>query len=428
MNYIKSRTSLLSNLVFIFILGSVSIFAQQKKLDQKSLDADLKYYYKISKEKNLSWNDRLYILNRIYEKYKYSNVNIEKLNIEIEKVKKNLESKETALTQEIKVSSVSYQSYNSTGPAIQPVEYSTKTVVLTSQDSVGGKTQKVSSFRDTTQDYIISAGDIMYISVSPAEELSKEVVVNPDGAITFPLIGTLKVAGLTVKEFTNLMLKNLSVYVANPKVNVTVKYFSKKQIFLMGEVKRPGGYPYKEDMRLLELISLAGGFTQYAGVRNIKIYRGEKEKQQTIIVNLEEILNSGDITKDFVLQPGDIVEVPKEPKTISVIGAVNKPGSFPWHEGIDILEALSFPEGPRDVASLSRVKIFRGTSKDRKVIFVNVNKLLKGDLKGNVLLEPGDVVVVPYKKIASGQWFVNTVLPWLTLVTMILVIISYTSK
>ncbi|MFN3550258.1 MAG: polysaccharide biosynthesis/export family protein [Endomicrobiia bacterium] len=392
-----------NNSVIIFVvityLMSISIptFAQQQsQLNSKNLESDLKYYYKISQQQKLSANDKLYILNRIYEKYKNTEINLTKLQKEINKVKQEIQ-KEVLQNKNANI-----------------IEAKTQTF----------ETQNVENSVNEER-YKISSGDVLFIQVFPSEELSTEVVVTPDGKIVLPLIGALKAEGLTIKELKKDIENSLSIYISNPTVNIIVKYFSKKQIFIMGEIKNPGGYQYREGLKLLELISQAGGVTPYAGVRNIKIYRGGKEKQEIINVDLQEIFS--DTSKDILLQPADIVEVPRQPKSISVIGAVNQSGSFDWYEGIDILKAISLARGHTDVASLSKVRIFREkTVNEKEVILVDVKKLLNGDLTKNISLQPGDVVYVPRKFLVTGQWFVNTVLPWLTLITTILVLINYT--
>ncbi|MCX7715942.1 MAG: polysaccharide export protein [Endomicrobia bacterium] len=373
-----------------------------QKLTQETLEADLQYYYNISKQKNLSPNDKLYILNRIYNKYKSSNVNLLKLQQEINIVKNELQKQK-------KIVIHSTQSYHTT-------ELSTQ------QDRKN--LQIISPIEKSEEEkYKISAGDVLFIKVKPAEELSKEVVVTPDGKIVLPLIGTIKVEGLTLKEAEKIIEKNLSIYITNPEVSIVTKFFSKRQVFILGEVKNPGGYQYRENLKLFELISESGGVTQYAGTKNIKIYRGEK-KQQVLTVNLEEIFSEPD--KDILLQPGDIIEVPRLPKTISVIGEVNYPGSYEWYENIDVIKVLTLARGYTATAKLSSVRVFRETPQGKQIIPVDVNAILSGKLEKNIILQPGDVVYVPRKPLVSAQWFVNTVLPWLTLITTVLFLISYT--
>ena len=373
--------------VFMLIYSFSLVYSQQTNLTQKQLEVDLQYYYKTVKQKNLTPNDKLYILNRIYDKYKNSNLDLTKLKQEIDLVKSEIK-----------------QQKEEKQKITQPDE---------------------EKFLPT-DDYKISAGDILFIRVSPAEELSKEVVVSADGKIVFPLIGAIKVEGYTIKEAEKILQKNLAVYITQPKVSITVKLYSRKQVFILGEVKSPGGYLYKDGLKLFELISQAGGLTKYAGTRNIKIYRGEKKEQKVIIANLDEII--ADPSKDILLLPGDIVEVPKQPKTISVIGEVTYPGMYEWYEQLDIIQALSLARGYTATAKLSSVKIFRETSSGQKqVINVNVAEILNGNLQKNVILEPGDVVYVPKKPLVPATWFVNTVLPWLALISSVLLLITYLS-
>lgn len=369
-------------------------------LTQDSFESDMQYYYKISKQRNLSANDKLYILNRIYEKYKNSSVDLTKLQQEIQVVKTELEKQKT----------------------LSVKQDSTSNVDDKQQKKIATESLQLTTYKQTDEKYKISAGDVLFVRVSPAEELSKEVIVTADGKIVLPLIGSVKVEGMTLAETEKMLEKLYAVYISNPKVNIVVKFYSKRQLFIMGEVKNPGGYPYEENIKLLELISKAGGLTQYAG-KTVKIYRGEKTEQQVITVNIDEILK--DVSKDVVLVPGDIIEVIKGPKTVSVIGEVVYPGTYDWYENLDVLKAISMARGYTATAKLSGVKVFRETSKGKEVINVNVARVLNGKMEENILLQPGDIVYVPRKPLVSGQWFVNTVLPWLTLIASVFLLISY---
>lgn len=394
--------------MLIFLIASN---LHPQNLTQRDLQNDLNYYYRItSQKKDLSANDKLYILDRIYQKYKDTNLDLSKLKREIEKVKLQLE-KEKSLKTDISSKTITQQTSN-----LQDTkrDISTNTSSDTSQSRRFIEDEK----------YRISVGDILYIRVLPAEDLSSEVVVAPDGKISFPLIGSLKVEGLTIKELQQILEKNLSIYISRPRVSIVIRYFAKKQVFIMGEVRNPGGYQYHEGLKLFELISLAGGFTPQAGIKNIKIYRGEKGKQKVITVNFEEIIT--DTSKDILLEPADIIEVPKQPKSISIIGAVLSPGSYEWQDNLDILKALSLAGGPAEIADLASIRIFReNPDGTRRFINVNAKKLLKGDLSKNIKLQPADIVYVPKRPFVSGQWIVNTLLPWTSLIISIFIIITY---
>lgn len=407
----------MKKLIF-FIMCVILIISETypQKLSQKDLQDDLNYYYKItSQKKDLSANDKLYILNRIYQKYKDSNLDLSKLKEEIEKVKLQLEQEKTLKVQtSSKTTNQEIQDSNST------LRFSPKESSFTVVSETFQQPKKIIE----DEKYKISVGDILYIRVFPAEDLSSEVIVAPDGKISFPLLGSLKVEGMTVKELQQTLEKNLSVYISKPKVNIIIRYFAKKQVFIMGEIRNPGGYQYHEGLKLFELISTAGGFTPQAGTKNIKIYRGEKGKQKTIIVNFDEIIT--DTSKDILLEPGDIIEVPRQPKSISIIGAVVSPGSYEWQDNLDILKALSLAGGPSDIADLTSIKIFReNPDGTKKLINVNAKKLLKGDLSKNIKLQPADIVYVPKRPFVSGQWIVNTLLPWTSLIISIFIIITY---
>ncbi|MFN3967010.1 MAG: SLBB domain-containing protein [Endomicrobiia bacterium] len=372
------------------------LYTEQQNLSEETLKSDLSYYKKLSIQKNLTDNDKYYILLRIYEKYKDTSIDISNLIKEIKKVKPDFQAKSSTKAksdEEIK-----------------------------KNQEIKSETEKIK------EDYKIEEGDVLNIFVQPANELSRETIVLQDGTIDFPLIGNIKAKGLTAKQLSKVIEDGLSLYVTRPSVSVSIKYFSRRQVFVMGEVVRPGAYEYRENFRLFDLITTAGGFTQLAGTKNIKVHRGEPHSRKTININLDEILRSGDLSKDFVLEPGDIVEVPRQPKKISVIGEVRNPGNYDWKEDMFVLDAVSIAGGPSDLAKLGSVKIFRETQESRKTFEVNLRKVMSGNTRFDKKLEPGDIVFVPKKTLASGQWFVNTLLPWLSLISLVLVIIAYTPK
>jgi len=376
------------------LLNRVFSIEEQKTLSEETLKSDLSYYKKISTQKNLTNNDKYYILLKIYDKYKNTSIDKSGLLREIKKVKPDFQEENST---EIK------------------------------SDKKIQETKPPESEKEK-EGYRIEQGDVLSIFVQPADELSRETIVLQDGTIDFPLIGNVKAKGLTAKELSKVIEQGLSLYVTKPSVSVRVKYFSRRQVFVMGEVLRPGAYEYRENLRLFDLITTAGGFTQFSGTKNIKVHRGEPQDRKTINVDLDEILKSGDLSKDFILEPGDIVEVPRQPKKISVIGEVRTPGNYDWKENMFVLDAVSVAGGPGDLAKLGSVKIFRETGTSRKTFEVNLKKVMSGNTQLDKKLEPGDIVFVPKKTLASGQWFVNTVLPWLSLISLVLVIIAYTPK
>lgn len=157
----------------------------------------------------------------------------------------------------------------------------------------------------------ISAGDRISLKVLPAEEFSQELLVAPDGKIVLPLIGSIQVAGLTSQELQNILEGKLARYVAHPKVTVNIHRFSSRRVSIIGEIRSPGYYEFKDGMMLLGLVSQAGGVSATARSSHVRILRRGRSGKDVALVDLEAILK-GDMSKDVALKPGDTVVVPKK--------------------------------------------------------------------------------------------------------------------
>ena len=272
--------------------------------------------------------------------------------------------------------------------------------------------------------YRIEAGDILSVAVYPAEELSREVVVQPDGKIPFALIGSAEAKGNTPDQLSEQLSKNLGRFISNPQVTVSVRQFSRRQVFVTGEVRTPGAYNYKENLRLMEFISSAGGFAENADRKSVKIFRGPPTRRQTHNVNIEEIVRSGDFSKDFLLEPGDIIEVPKGRARVAILGDVRNPGYYDYRENMQLLELISLAGGFSDTAQIAKVTVLHPGPEPGaadKTLLVNLNKTLSGQQKDKTIA-PGDTVYVPKKAIATANWFATTILPWLSLISLVFVI------
>ncbi|MBU0951791.1 MAG: SLBB domain-containing protein [Elusimicrobia bacterium] len=416
----------------VFVLISSSPFAQQKTavLTEKNLKNDISYYQKTAAQKNLNPSDRYYVLQKILKKYRNSKVNLAVLDAEINKVKPKEAPAKPITKPVVPVVSSPIPSVP-TVPAIPAVPAPKPAAVKPKIEQVKPKTEnkpKTEQVDNDLSNYKIETGDVLSISVRPAKELSQESAVKPDGTISMPLIGNISAQGATIEELTQFIEKGLSVYVTSPKVSIGMKSFNRRQVFIMGEVNRPGSIEYRSQLRLYDSITIAGGLTKNAGIKNIKVHRGEAQNRKTLDMDLESILKTGDFSKDFILEPGDIVEIPKEPKKISIIGEVRSPGSYDWRANLTVLDVVSTAGGPTDVAKLNAVKIFRGQEAARETIEIDLKSIIKGKTQLDIKVEPGDIVYIPIKGYVSNQWLLPVVMPWLTLVAMVLVIASYMGR
>lgn len=159
--------------------------------------------------------------------------------------------------------------------------------------------------------YHVGIGDVLTIEVFGEEEMTSKYTVSEGGAIDFPLLGRVKVGGLTPSQVTNRIRGALaSDYLVNPKVQVTVEsYGARGKIYVSGAVKTAGAYPYEPGLTVLNAVVLAGGFTELASPARTKLMRRDNSKSKTTTVNLKKILK-GKIN-DIVLQPGDRIFIPE---------------------------------------------------------------------------------------------------------------------
>jgi polysaccharide biosynthesis/export protein len=161
--------------------------------------------------------------------------------------------------------------------------------------------------------YRIGPENVLQIDVyyGRDRELSRRVRVSSRGLITFPLLGEVPVAGLTVadleKDLTELLEKD---YLVNPQVSVFIEEYS--TVSILGQVAEPGSYEIKGSLTAIELISLAGGFTRIAATNDVRIMRNRPDgTRQTIRLKANDIINKGREDEDVVLESGDIVTVPE---------------------------------------------------------------------------------------------------------------------
>lgn len=120
--------------------------------------------------------------------------------------------------------------------------------------------------------YVVGAGDVLFISVWKDEALTKNVTVTPDGRISFPLIGEVQAAGLTLKQLKQSLVKRLERYVPDAEINIAVQQVGSQAFYILGEVNRPGRYPVMGPLTTLQALATAGGLTPFAKKNSIKVF------------------------------------------------------------------------------------------------------------------------------------------------------------
>ncbi len=176
--------------------------------------------------------------------------------------------------------------------------------------SCGGKKVIEQSIPPPSTQYIIGPEDILKINVWKEPELSLSVPVRADGKISMPLIHDVPVVGLTPIELKEEITKRLSKFVENPTVSVIVEEINSLKIFIVGNVNQPGVYEIDREINVLQAISMAGGFTEWAKKSKIKIFRKHGGVEKVIKVNYNKIISGKHPELNIPLQPGDSIVVP----------------------------------------------------------------------------------------------------------------------
>ena len=158
--------------------------------------------------------------------------------------------------------------------------------------------------------YRLNPGDIINISVWNEESLQHDVVILPDGMISFPLAGQLAAAGLTVVELETDIKEELSEFPAEPVVTVSVTEAAGNAIYVMGKVLKPGSFAMTHEMDILQALSLAGGLTPYAKENSISVIRRQQSEQIQIDVRYADLKKGVNLSDNVLLKRGDIIVVP----------------------------------------------------------------------------------------------------------------------
>jgi polysaccharide biosynthesis/export protein len=171
----------------------------------------------------------------------------------------------------------------------------------------------VKVFGEVTADsdtYVIGPEDVLSINVWREETLTRQVPVRSDGNISLPLIDEIHAAGLTPLQLKEKLTLRLKEFIDNPNVSVIVTAANSQKVYVSGEVRTPGVYPLRGETTLLQVIPMAGGFTEWADQKKILIIRKEAGKDKRIVVNYKKIVSGEDMGANIVLKPGDTIIVP----------------------------------------------------------------------------------------------------------------------
>jgi polysaccharide export outer membrane protein len=158
--------------------------------------------------------------------------------------------------------------------------------------------------------YKLRAGDVLQVSIWKETDLQSEVLIRPDGGMTFALAGELQAAGHTVAELTSMLETRIRKFIPDAVVTVSVKSAGGNRVYVIGKVNRPGDFPLSGPIDVLQALSLAGGATPFANTNGIRILRREGDRQTSIPFRYSDVARGRRLDQNILLKSGDTVVVP----------------------------------------------------------------------------------------------------------------------
>jgi polysaccharide export outer membrane protein len=246
--------------------------------------------------------------------------------------------------------------------------------------------------------YIVGPNDVLAISVYDQPQLTGRYEVDADGTFTFPLIGRVTAGGLSLRALEDEIGGRLTRgFLKNPQVSVAIERYRSQQIFVMGEVQRPGPLEFTGSMTLIEALARAGSTTERAGF-DVLVVRprrggptpdfaavarsGESPDAKVIRVDVQ-MLQGGTLSQNIALQGGDTVFVPRA-ETAFVSGQVRSPGEYVIRRGMTVRQLLALAGGVTDRGSTRRIQVVRRVDTEETTTAADLTDLVQA----------GDTVVV----------------------------------
>jgi polysaccharide export outer membrane protein len=162
----------------------------------------------------------------------------------------------------------------------------------------------------TRPGYLLQSGDVLQVAVWKETDLTAEVLVRPDGGISFPLAGELPAAGHTVADLTAMLEQRIRKFEPDAVVTVAVKTANGNRVYVIGKVNRPGEFPLIGPIDVMQALSLAGGATPFADTNGIRVLRRDGKRQSSIAFRYNDVERGRKLEQNILLQSGDTVVVP----------------------------------------------------------------------------------------------------------------------
>lgn len=272
------------------------------------------------------------------------------------------------------------------------------------------------------EEYRLGRGDEITVDMSGRPELEAKLIVGPDGRISLPLAGEVRVAGLTRHESAKALESALSAYYSNLAVQITVTKYTANRVLVLGAVEHPGSFTFEDTPTLLGALTRGGlpktGPNNVADIpEQCAIYRGS---DQVMWVQLKSLIESGNPLADLRLRRDDVIYVPNMTEHfLSVLGEVQHPGPVQLTHASTLASVLASAGGFTEKAGMKpRIQIVDPATGKSRVL--SMNDLLNPAKTLEISLKPGQIIFVPRSGWYQATYFLERVAPLAELATMVL--------
>lgn len=267
--------------------------------------------------------------------------------------------------------------------------------------------------REVSDGYELGSGDEIVIEVWDRPELTRQYVVGPDGMVTLPVIGPMKLAGLSREEAVEKVRSAFEKYYLDPSVTLEVKGYRSNQVMVLGRVTNPGGLEFQTPPTLLEAITMAGGLpvggmgAEKAALSRCAVFRG---RDRVVWIELRKVLTGEDLTLNIRLRNRDVVYIPDaDDQLVYVMGEVHQPGAFRLTPDMSPLDALASAGGPNQDAADKIFMVQAATGETREI---KVKDLLRDAALAEYALQEGDTIYVPKRGLAKFGYVLQKLSPF----------------
>ena len=279
--------------------------------------------------------------------------------------------------------------------------------------------EEIEAFTETDEGiYHLGPGDEFSFLVRGRPDISlPSVIVAPDGMVSLPRIGLMKIQGMSLSDVTEQVRTSLQRYYANPEVTLLMRGYKNNRVYMLGQVAHPGVVHLPGSASLLEAIAMAGGVIKDTAGNSPPLNRCiiGRGKDKVIWLDLRDLLENGNIALNARLKNGDVVFIPQGQNVVAyILGEVRQPGPILLRSQMTVLEAIARSGGMTKDADPTKVYLIRPDGEKTLVYEIDTNVWVeRADLRKNLVLREGDFLYVGERGVSRFNYYLTHLLPGL---------------